>query len=176
MIWLTRILAFLFGFIAALIVLFSVATSYGWDRIWPSIVGPSDLGPVSFKGLKKDKPSNEALVCPLDLCEPDSIDFASPQYGVPPQRLRALLLESLELEPRLDRVDDESDPMKLRFVQYSARMKFPDTISVEVLTGPRDTSYLAVFSRSQLGQSDLGVNRARIERWLDRLRTFEVSR
>jgi uncharacterized protein (DUF1499 family) len=36
-------------------------------------------------------------------------------------------------------------------------------------------STLAIYSRSQLGRSDLGVNLARIERWLDKL-TREVAK
>jgi len=53
-----------------------------------------------------------------------------------------------------------------RFVQYSRLMRFPDTIDVEVFPVGTDQSTLAIYSRSLVGYSDLGVNRARIARWL----------
>ena len=48
-------------------------------------------------------------------------------------------------------------------------MRFPDTIVVRFLDRPDGRSTLAIYSRSQLGTNDLGVNLARIERWLDKL-------
>ncbi len=44
-----------------------------------------------------------------------------------------------------------------------------DTIVVQFLDRPDSQSTLAIYSRSQLGESDLGANKARIERWLSRL-------
>jgi uncharacterized protein (DUF1499 family) len=49
-------------------------------------------------------------------------------------------------------------------------MRFPDTIVVRYLRLGENRSTLAIYSRSQLGRYDLGVNLARIERWLDKLR------
>jgi len=47
-------------------------------------------------------------------------------------------------------------------------MGYPDAISVKaVQTG--DRTGLMLWSRSRYGQSDLGVNQARIERWLTAL-------
>lgn len=54
------------------------------------------------------------------------------------------------------------------YVQRSAFFAFPDYVSVrfiETETG----STLALFSRSRFGQSDLGVNKKRVTRWLDQL-------
>jgi hypothetical protein len=52
------------------------------------------------------------------------------------------------------------------YVQRSAIFRFPDYISVRA----RETeggSHLSIYSRSRFGYSDLGANKARIERWLD---------
>lgn len=57
-----------------------------------------------------------------------------------------------------------------RYVQRTPTLQFPDTIVVRYVDrGPGERSTLAIYSRSQLGYSDLGVNRARIARWLDKL-------
>lgn len=60
------------------------------------------------------------------------------------------------------------------YVQRSAVFGFPDYISVRfVSAGKSDdgqlSSTLVVFSRSRLGQSDLGVNGKRVNAWLDAL-------
>jgi uncharacterized protein (DUF1499 family) len=48
-------------------------------------------------------------------------------------------------------------------------MGFPDTVVVRFFKRPGGRSTLALYSRSQLGKSDFGVNRARIARWLEKL-------
>jgi uncharacterized protein (DUF1499 family) len=56
-----------------------------------------------------------------------------------------------------------------RYIQRSERLGFPDTIVVRFIDYPEGRSSLAIYSRSQLGESDLGANKARIERWLSKL-------
>jgi uncharacterized protein (DUF1499 family) len=45
-------------------------------------------------------------------------------------------------------------------------MGYPDTIVVRFIDLPDGRSTIALYSRSQLGKGDLGVNLARIQRWL----------
>lgn len=55
------------------------------------------------------------------------------------------------------------------FVTYVARsrlMGFPDAISVR-LHEDGDRTRVDIFSRSRFGQSDMGVNAARVTRWID---------
>ncbi len=52
------------------------------------------------------------------------------------------------------------------YVQTSGLFGFPDYVSVRFIELDAGRSTLAVFSRSRLGQSDLGVNKKRVERWL----------
>jgi uncharacterized protein (DUF1499 family) len=56
-----------------------------------------------------------------------------------------------------------------RYIQRSERLGFPDTIVVRFIDRPEGQSTLAIYSRSQFGESDFGVNKARIERWLAKL-------
>ncbi|MDF2690080.1 MAG: hypothetical protein K0Q80_3046, partial [Microvirga sp.] len=51
-------------------------------------------------------------------------------------------------------------------------MRFPDTVVVQVFDRGEDASTLALYSRSQVGRSDFGVNRRRIERWVARIGTL----
>lgn len=50
-----------------------------------------------------------------------------------------------------------------RFVERSALMRYPDTINAQVFGAGQGRSTLALYSRSQIGYSDLGANRARID-------------
>jgi uncharacterized protein (DUF1499 family) len=54
----------------------------------------------------------------------------------------------------------------VRILQHTRLMRFPDTIDIAVLSIGDNQSTLAIYSRSLIGRGDLGVNRARIERWL----------
>jgi uncharacterized protein (DUF1499 family) len=51
-----------------------------------------------------------------------------------------------------------------RYVERSALLGFPDTIVVRYIEQSQGRSTLAMYSRSQLGRGDLGVNKARLER------------
>jgi len=55
----------------------------------------------------------------------------------------------------------------LRFVQRSRLMGFPDTINVKVVPVADGGSAVLIYSRSQLGKEDMGVNLARVKRWVD---------
>lgn len=72
-------------------------------------------------------------------------------------------------EPRVERLAVDEETLTERWVQRSRVMRFPDTVNVRFVDLGEGRSTLALYSRSQLGSDDMGVNRARIERWLDRL-------
>jgi hypothetical protein len=52
-----------------------------------------------------------------------------------------------------------------QWVERSALMNYPDIIAAEVRPAPEGAALL-LYSRSLFGWSDLGVNKARAERWL----------
>lgn len=139
----------------------------GPERVW-TLFGPADLGPIMFESLRRRTTPNDALACPPDLC-PDKIDIQPPVFPVSPKVLREAFSRAILPERRLTLVDIDDRMSTERFVQRSEKMRFPDTISVRFLERPGGQSTIAIYSRSQLGKSDLGVNRARIERWLEAL-------
>ena len=56
-------------------------------------------------------------------------------------------------------------------MQTSSLFGFPDYVSVKFIEIDAANSTLAIFSRSRLGQSDLGVNKKRVEAWLGQLKS-----
>ncbi len=103
-------------------------------------------------------------------------DLTPPVYAVPAQQLRTAFATMIASEPRVVRVASDDAAMTERYVQRTEWLGFPDTIAVRFLDRPNETSTLALYSRSKFGEGDLGVNRARIERWLAKLSTIVGTR
>lgn len=172
---LLKIITYLLSFGALLGLVFIILTAIGWDKVWTWAAGPADLGAVEFDDLKKRRTPNQALICPENMCRDEDRDLASPVYELTAEQLRERLLVSLQKEERLERVDDKSDPTRLRFVQRTKLMKYPDTVNIKLIDFGEGRSTLALYSRSKLGSSDLGVNLQRAKRWLKRLSEFEAG-
>lgn len=85
---------------------------------------------------------------------------------MPPDEALARLDAIALADPRTKRLFQ--DDGRVTYVQRSAVFGFPDYISVNV--APVDGgSSVSIYSRSRFGYSDLGVNKARVERWLGKL-------
>lgn len=141
----------------------------GADLAWRAIAGPPDLGPVDLATLERRPVSNDALACPPGLCAAQS-DIVPPRWQMTPAELRRAFATALADEPRTERVAADDATMTDRWVQRTRLMRFPDTIVARFVDLPEGGSTIILYSRSQLGSDDFGVNRARIERWLQRLR------
>lgn len=108
-------------------------------------------------GSTTGKP-NEYRIAP----EGDRLPILVPQA---PADLGARLEAVALAEPRTELIAGGPEEGIMTFVQRSRVMGFPDAISIAVRP-EEGGSRLTVWSRSRFGHSDLGVNRARVERWL----------
>ncbi len=72
----------------------------------------------------------------------------------------------MQAQPRLQPGALDEQSMQYDYVQRSSLMRFPDSITVRFISLNNDSSTLAIYSRSQYGYSDFGVNEARIRAWL----------
>ena len=139
----------------------------GPERIW-RVFGEPDLGPVSFEQLERRASPNDALACSEDVCTA-SVDIKAALYPVTARELSIAFAKVIASEPRVTTVDADEPALTDRYIQRTERLGFPDTIVVQFFDRPGGQSTLAIYSRSQLGESDLGANKARIERWLSKL-------
>lgn len=139
----------------------------GPQRIW-ALAGPADLGPVAFETLQRRQSPNDALACPPETCIAKS-DLTPPVFPLSVDLLRETFAKVIASEPRIERVAIDEAALTERYIQRTRLMGFPDTVVVRFLDLGNGRSTIALYSRSQLGKGDLGVNRARIERWLDKL-------
>jgi uncharacterized protein (DUF1499 family) len=158
----------LFGLAVFVALLGLAVLLLGPARIW-DLFGPADLGPVDFARLERRSSPNDALACPEGMCGAARVDIVTPVFAMDARALRAAMTRALAAEPDLQRVAADADALAERYVQRTRLLGFPDTIDLRYVDLPDRRSTLALYSRSKLGYADLGANRARIERWLERL-------
>ncbi|MGI9385279.1 MAG: DUF1499 domain-containing protein [Methyloligellaceae bacterium] len=157
-----RVLAVLLIAVAAV----AAVLIHGREETWQLVFGPADLGAVDFQALERSGWPNDALACRRRVCPKSTPDVVPPIYAVPADELDAVLHAAVTLEPLIDRVDTSSAKHAGRYVQRSRLLRFPDTISVRTIAlGPK-RSTVALYSRSKIGYSDMGANKARLERWI----------
>jgi uncharacterized protein (DUF1499 family) len=143
----------------------------GWEKglahVWQSTFGSPDLGPVDFERLERRATPNDSLVGPRRLFPRAKPDFEPPVYPIPAERLRAIASEAA-LQER-DTTLVHSNGTQDRYLVRTRLLRFPDTVNVTVIALGQDRSTLALYSRSQIGRSDLGTNRRRLRRWVERI-------
>ncbi len=136
-----------------------------WQAIGRATGTRADLDPIDFATLERRSSPNDALVCPEDVCPKARADRPAPEFAMSVGQLKERLGAAILAEPRVQALAAPSEN-HLRFVQRSFLMRYPDVVDVLVLPRGEARSTLALYSRSAVGHSDLGVNRARLERWL----------
>ena len=107
---------------------------------------------------------NTALAAPQGFRPPP--DIVTPAYPVTAERLFATIRETAAGQVRTWPAALYPDRLQAHYVTRSKVLNFPDLIMVQVVRETPDSSGLIVYSRSVYGQSDLGVNRKRVEAWL----------
>ncbi len=96
-------------------------------------------------------------------------DAVSPTFPMPVAALATAFDRVARASGNVDVVGGSPEGGFVTYVQSSKLFGFPDYISVRFIEIDAATSTLAVFSRSRLGQSDLGVNKKRVTSWLSQL-------
>ena len=125
----------------------------------------ADTAGVDFATLVRPSSPNTYLVCPKDRCAA-APDEDGPIYAVPPAQLFERARTLLAAEPRTEVVQDQPEALRLVLVQRSFVFRFPDTITIQVFPLPDGNSTLAIYSKSNYGYGDLGVNKDRVRSWI----------
>ena len=146
--FLNRLLTFLLGIATFFGVLFLIATTYGWEKVWEYTSGSPDMGSIQFEGFTKGPKPNQVLFCPDGLCSDNSRDSKSPVYSIPVAQLQTEFLGSLQHENSLERVDKSKHQFQMRFVQRTRILRFPDTIRVRFFALGTKQSTIALYSQS----------------------------
>ncbi len=121
---------------------------------------------VNFSELVLSHKPNQYLVCPPGLCGATA-HAESPVFNLDAIELRTKWLAWAAGQDGLEPLGAQPVGMQMNFVERSLVLGFPDVITVRFLAIDNGKSSIAIYSRSVYGYSDLGVNRDRIQRWLD---------
>ena len=144
---------------------FAAAFLLGPERLWAQF-GPADLGEVDFATLERRASPNDALGCLPEFCKAEA-DIPAPVIAKPLAEVFQAVQDAVAQEPRLEQVGADAATGSLRFVQRTPLMRFPDTINVKVVTVADGSTAVLIYSRSQIGKGDMGVNLARVKRWAE---------
>jgi len=98
------------------------------------------------------------------LVRPDGGDAAWPVWEMAPEALLAALNEVALAEPRTTVVAGSLGAGRITYMTRSRLWGFPDFTTVQAVP-LQGGATLALLARLRFGGSDLGVNRARVERW-----------
>jgi uncharacterized protein (DUF1499 family) len=113
-------------------------------------------------------PHNQFLVAP-GAYSAATPSMESPTFKATPRELMQAVDRVARRQPRTKLAAGAPSELWATYVQRSKYMRFPDYISVLAVGLPDGDSTIAVFSQSVYGSRDLGVNKARVEHWLDQL-------
>jgi uncharacterized protein (DUF1499 family) len=142
---------------------------YGREESWKVLFGSPDLGPVEFATLQKTSRPNQVLLCPVDVCKDETPDVMPPVYAVSVDKLRDAFHQIIGQEAHTEQVAADTTSQTERYVIRTNLMRFPDTVRVKFIDLGNNTSTLAIYGQAQIGYSDRGVNKARVQRWLNAL-------
>jgi uncharacterized protein (DUF1499 family) len=148
-----------------LAVLAAVLVGCSQGGLMDRLLSPGTPDPVDFAALTLPGTPNTYLVAPSGATKAAPHEPA-PTFGMPAAQLKQRLLAAVAKEPRVEKTWESPDGLALQFVQRSALMRWPDIVSVKLIDLEGGRSTLAIYSRSVYGHSDLGVNKARVRRWL----------
>mmetsp|Transcript_7796 Transcript_7796/g.20620 ORF Transcript_7796/g.20620 Transcript_7796/m.20620 type:complete len:152 (+) Transcript_7796:24-479(+) len=125
---------------------------------------PQDLSATQFR-----RTPNQYFIAPQGYATRSAPHAGTFEYGVDADTLLQNLVQVLGSQPRTKVMFCDAARRQLKLSQRTPSGFFVDVVTVQVLELAGGRSTVAMYGRSILGNSDSGVNKARIEEWLLRL-------
>lgn len=123
---------------------------------------------TDWDNLKPVESPNKWLVAPAD-AGLSNADQVAPEWQVGCTVLAGNWKAVLESQPRTEILAVSPDGLQIEAQQKSAVFGFVDRISSRAIPRGDHVCALAIYSRSTVGYWDLGVNRRRVQGWLEDL-------
>ncbi|MBP0463263.1 DUF1499 domain-containing protein [Roseomonas sp. PWR1] len=120
-------------------------------------------GPVDFATLALPSSPNTCLLTPTT--SPGAGHLHRDPFPVTPDKAEAAIRAVAAAMPRTFPLADFPDRRQAQWVARTRLMNYPDIVVAEVAPAGGGTG-LWLYSRSLIGHSDLGANRARVMEWL----------
>lgn len=155
----------LIGIVAALAIIVVGFFAVGPDRVWQRVAGDPDMGRQTLETLTRTGKPNDALIAPQNALAL-APDAEAPVYAVPPEQLFQMLLARVDETENINWVERDPEALYARGITTSPLLRFPDTNHIWVLPVGEDNATLVLYTAAQLGQSDMGKNRERLDVWI----------
>ena len=123
---------------------------------------------LDFFSLERPKTPNSFLACPHDYYSIIS-DTETPTLKYPINDITHAWTEAITQLKRSYEVIDLRSHNQKTYVQRSKIMGYPDIITVQFEQINIESSGITLYSRSQYGYSDMGVNKNRVITLLEKL-------
>lgn len=140
----------------------------GRERALTLVFGPLEIKEIDFASLVLGPKPNQFLVCPVDYCSAKP-HMLSPVFPISANDLQQRWMALMKTQARVEAGAVDVEAMQYDFIQRSALMRYPDSITVRFIALEDDRASLVIYSRSHYGKSDLGVNESRIRAWISDL-------
>lgn len=98
----------------------------------------------------------------------------SPLFGLESEDLGAIVRGIISTQPRTEFVGEDPEIGQLVFLQRSRIFGFVDTVWIQTVDLESKASVI-MYSRSNVGFWDLGVNRRRLQTWLSEIESAAAS-
>lgn len=158
-----------FWIIAILVIAAATLFLVGPATLWQRVAGDPDMGAQTLQTLERTGKPNDALLGPEDALAIPS-DAPTPVFAVPPDELFDTLVARIDIAEDIQWVERDTENLYARGITTSPLMQFPDTNHIWVVpvgdNEPHTESTLVLYSAAQLGQSDMGKNRERMNAWV----------
>ena len=154
-----------FSSIGAIVIVAAIYVFVGFERVWSTIGGDPSSELVVIASVKKTPKPNQYLICPDGYCE-EVADQTAPVFNVSVDQLREALSELEDADSNLSKVNSDADDLRQKYIWRSPFWRFPNLISVELIPLENERSTIAIYAQAQLGQSDLGANKAFVDELL----------
>jgi uncharacterized protein (DUF1499 family) len=122
---------------------------------------------IDFAALDSGRSTNRALACAPDICSGAISYSAAPEFSISAETLSGTILK---LEPSAEQRVEANGDIHLRWVAVTPAFRFRDDVDVLLRPVGKQTTRMAVYSRSRIGLADLGTNARRIDDLVERLR------
>lgn len=122
---------------------------------------------IDFETLTLKASPNQYLIAPDGLCQNATPHAQAPVFSVPVSALQEAWRQMLSEQPRIEPVEADETLQQYEVIQRSLIFRFPDRVTVRFIpVADGSGTTVAVYSRSEVGYSDLGVNKKRVAAWL----------
>ncbi len=100
---------------------------------------------------------------------------ASVNINLKQAKISQMIMDYAGQQERIELLANTDDGQLLTFIQRSKLIAYPDYLTIKIEPNG-DRSKLSFFSRSRFGYRDFGVNKLRINSWVDGIRGLTAGR